>query len=178
MVKANVPVRIALQVASSIDSRTILDATGAENLIGNGDLLFSSSESKKPVRTQSAFVTEEEVKKVARYILKHNGVAEGLIDVSSQKTGGGGGAVSSGDDEEDDLYGEALVIVVEAQKASTSLLQRKLKIGYSRAARLIDMLEERGIVGPQVGAKPREILVDNTDDTGDTDDDAPEADDR
>ena len=161
VVKANVPVRIALQVASSIDSRTILDSTGAENLIGSGDLLFGSAESKKPVRAQSAFVTEEEVKRVTQYILKHNGVAEGLIDVSSQKAGSGGvvGGGGGGDDDDDDLYTEAVDIVVGAQKASTSLLQRKLKIGYSRAARLIDMLEERGIVGPQIGSKPREILT-------------------
>ena len=160
VVKANIPVRIALQVASSIDSRTILDATGAENLIGAGDLLFSSSENKKPVRAQSAFVTETEVKKVVGYLLKHNGVAEGIIDVTNNQ-GSGGSAAIGGNDEEDELYPEALQIVAEAQKASTSLLQRKLKIGYSRAARLIDMLEENGIVGPQVGSKPREILVES-----------------
>lgn len=168
VVKANIPVRIALQVASSIDSRTILDATGAENLIGAGDLLFSSSENKKPVRAQSAFVTEAEVKKVVSYLLKHNGVAEGIIDISSSKDVVGSTDFGGGDDE-DEHYPEALRIVTEAQKASTSLLQRKLKIGYSRAARLIDMLEENGIVGPQVGSKPREILVerdDGMDDTG------------
>ena len=174
VVKANVPVRIALQVASSIDSRTILDATGAENLIGSGDLLFSSAESKKPVRAQSAFVTEDEVKRVARYILKHNGVAEGMIDVTTARGGGGNAPSAFGDDDDDDLYGEAVDIVVSAQKASTSLLQRKLKIGYSRAARLIDLLEERGMVGPAVGSKPREILVDNGENTGDTDGDASE----
>ena len=170
LVKANIPVRIALQVASSIDSRTILDAAGAENLIGAGDLLFSSSESKKPVRVQSAFVTDEEVKKVAHYLLKHNGVAENIIDVT-QKHPTHGTAIGTdfgGGDEEDELYPEALNIVAEAKKASTSLLQRKLKIGYSRAARLIDMLEENGIVGPQTGSKPREILVGGEDeDAGD-----------
>ena len=160
VVKANIPVRVALQVASSIDSRTILDATGAENLIGAGDLLFSSSESKKPTRAQSAFVTDKEVKKVVQHLLKHNGVAEGIIDISDSKGGGGAGSTDfGGGDDEDELYPEALQIVAEARKASTSLLQRKLKIGYSRAARLIDMLEENGIVGPQVGSKPREILV-------------------
>ena len=168
VVKANIPVRIALQVASSIDSRTILDATGAENLIGAGDLLYSSSESKKSVRVQSAFVTEEEVKRVAHYLLKHNGVAEGIIDIAQKHHSSGDGAVSDfdGDDEEDELYPEALRIVTEAKKASTSLLQRKLKVGYSRAARLIDMLEENGIVGPQTGSKPREILVGGDEEVG------------
>ncbi len=158
VVKANIPVRVALQVASSIDSRTILDATGAENLIGAGDLLFSSSESKKPTRAQSAFVTDKEVKKVVQHLLKHNGVAEDIIDINESK-GSTGSTDFGGGDEEDELYPEALQIVAEARKASTSLLQRKLKIGYSRAARLIDMLEENGIVGPQIGSKPREILV-------------------
>ena len=167
VVKANIPVRIALQVASNIDSRTILDAAGAENLIGAGDLLYSSSESKKSVRVQSAFVTEEEVKRVASYLLKHNGVAEGIIDVTRKHpTHDAVGAVGfDGSDDEDELYPEALSVVIESKKASTSLLQRKLKVGYSRAARLIDMLEENGIVGPQIGSKPREILVD-TDHTG------------
>ena len=159
VVKANVPVRIALQVASGIDSRTILDATGAENLIGGGDLLFASAETKKPIRVQSAFIDEEEVKAVVSHVIKHNGVADGLIDVtqkqSSGAVGGGGG------DDDDDLYADAREIVIQSGKASTSLLQRKLKIGYSRAARLIDLLEEHGVVGPQVGSKPREILVES-----------------
>lgn len=162
VVKANIPVRIALQVASNIDSRTILDTPGAENLIGNGDLLYSSSDSKKPVRIQSAFVTEEEVRTVARHLLDHNGVAENLIDVTNQPAKGGSGGDSlfdGSDSDEDDLYPEALAIVVESQKASTSLLQRKLKIGYSRAARLIDMLEEQGVIGPQSGSKARDVLI-------------------
>ena len=166
IVKANIPVRIALQVASSIDSRTILDATGAENLIGAGDLLFSSAENKKPVRAQSAFVTETEVKKVVGYLLKHNGVAEGIIDITKNQDTGGSTDFGGSDNDEDELYPEALRIVAEARKASTSLLQRKLKIGYSRAARLIDMLEENGIVGQQVGSKPREILVGDDSDGG------------
>ena len=167
VVKANIPVRIALQVASSIDSRTILDATGAENLIGAGDLLFSSSENKKPVRAQSAFVTEAEVKRVVGYLLKHNGVAEDIIDITKNQESIGSTDFGGGDDE-DEYYPEALRIVTDAQKASTSLLQRKLKIGYSRAARLIDMLEENGIVGPQVGSKPRDILVERDPDITDT----------
>ena len=105
VVKANVPVRIALQVASGIDSRTILDTVGAENLIGAGDLLYSSAEKKKPLRIQSAYITEEEVKKVVRYIITENGVAEGLIDVT-QKQGGGGGGNHTADDD-DELYEDA-----------------------------------------------------------------------
>ena len=161
VVKANIPVRIALQVASNVDSRTILDTPGAENLIGNGDLLFSSSDSKKPVRVQSAFVTENEVRTIATYLLEHNGVAENLIDVTARPDGSANDVMTEGpDDGEDNLYPEALAIVVESRKASTSLLQRKLKIGYSRAARLIDMLEERGVIGPQIGSKARDVLVD------------------
>lgn len=157
-VKANIPVRVGLQVASNIDSRTILDTSGAETLVGNGDLLFSSSETKKPVRAQSAFVTEEEVKKVVDFIIRKNGVAEGLIDINKKQQSN----ISSGiigDEEDDDLLPEAMQIVIDSKKASTSLLQRKLKVGYSRAARLIDMLEEKNIVGPQNGSKPREILI-------------------
>ena len=163
VVKANVPVRIGLQVASQIDSRTILDATGAENLIGRGDLLFASAEYKKAIRAQAAFSTEEEVQKVVQFLIKNSGVAEGMIDLSS-KPGGDSGGFSQDDD--DTLYEEAKDIVVSMQKASTSLLQRKLRIGYSRAARILDILEERGVVGTQFGSKPREVLVDRTDEDG------------
>ena len=164
VVKANVPVRVALQVASGIDSRTILDSVGAENLIGAGDMLYASAETKKPVRVQSAFIDENEVKGVVDYIVKKNGVAEGVIDVTQKVKGGGsGGAIADGDEEEEELYTDAREIVIQSKKASTSLLQRKLKIGYSRAARLIDLLEKDGVVGPQVGSKPREILVEDDD---------------
>ncbi len=155
LVKANIPVRIALQVTSQIDSRTILDMSGAENLIGSGDLLFTSADAKKPIRVQSAFVTENEVKKVVQDIKKNNGSSLDLIDFSNTKSSTG----QTNDNEDDDeLYEEAKEIVISAKKASTSLLQRKLKIGYSRAARLMDILEEKGVVGPQIGSKPREIL--------------------
>ena len=159
LVKANIPVRVALQVASNVDSRTILDSPGAENLVGNGDLLFVSAETQKPIRIQSAFVSEEEVKKVVSYIRSNNPLSDDLIDIE-QTTGAefGGGSGGSGGDSDDDLYEEAKDIVISAKKASTSLLQRKLKVGYSRAARLIDMLEQNGVVGPQVGSKPRDIL--------------------
>ena len=159
VVKANIPVRIALQVASNIDSRTILDTPGAENLTGNGDLLYVGPETKKPLRVQSAFVDEDEVKNVVKFLIQKNGMADGLIDINEKQKSN---VVLEDDDDEDDLYAEAKQIVIESKKASTSLLQRKLKIGYSRAARLIDTLEDRGVVGPQDGSKPREVLVEES----------------
>ena len=154
LIKANIPVRVALQVASQIDSRTILDTPGAETLTGNGDLLYLSAENKKPIRAQSGFVSEEEVKRVVKQIVQKNGIADEFIEFSKKNT-----IASGSSSEEDELFEEAKSIVIDSKKASTSLLQRKLKVGYARAARLIDELEEQGIVGPQVGSRPREILV-------------------
>lgn len=166
LIKANVPTRLALQVASQIDSRTILDSAGAETLLGAGDMLYLSSDMQKPVRIQTAFISESEVKKVVAYIKSHN-----AGDLSSIDFGGNGNApakaadvigLSSGgfdDDIDDDLYEDARSAVEEAGRASTSYLQRKLKIGYSRAARLMDVLEERGVIGPADGSKPREVLT-------------------
>lgn len=163
LIKANVPTRIALQVASQIDSRTILDQGGAETLLGAGDTLYLSADMAKPIRLQSAFITENEVKKVTDFIAKNN-EAEIPIDIeapapgttSISLEGGGGGGFDDGD--EDDMYEAARAAVLEAGKASTSYLQRKLRVGYARAARLIDILEERGVIGPGDGAKPREVL--------------------
>ncbi len=171
LIKANVPSRIALQVASQIDSRTILDQIGAEKLLGAGDMLFLSGELAKPIRLQSAFISENELKNVVDYLKDQTDAAElDSIDLEGSSGGGGGdaffGAVSDGDDE-DDLYEEAKQAVREAGKASTSYLQRKLRVGYSRAARLMDILEERGVIGPQDGSKPREILMGNNE--GDND---------
>ena len=164
LIKANIPARLALQVSSQIDSRTILDQGGAEKLLGAGDMLYLSGDMGKPVRLQSAFISESEVKKVVDYIAKHN-EAEIPIDIGAPAPGHGELSVSnnsgfSGDDEEidDDMYEAAKLAVLEAGKASTSYLQRKLRVGYARAARLVDMLEERGVIGPGDGAKPREIL--------------------
>ncbi len=165
LIKANVPTRVALQVASQIDSRTILDQGGAEKLLGAGDMLYLSGDMGKPVRLQSAFISETEVKKVVDYIAKHN-EAELPVDIgvgtqaAGSDTGSSGGASFGGDDEEidDDMYEAARQAVLEAGKASTSYIQRKLRVGYSRAARLMDVLEERGVIGPADGAKPREIL--------------------
>lgn len=166
LIKANVPTRMALQVASQIDSRTILDGSGAETLLGAGDMLYLSSDMQKPVRLQTAFISENEVKKVVSYIKSHN-----AGDLSSIDFGGGGGGApteagdviglaggSFDDDVDDDLYEDARTAVEEAGRASTSYLQRKLKIGYSRAARLMDVLEAKGVIGAADGSKPREVL--------------------
>lgn len=161
LIKANVPTRLALQVASQIDSRTILDQVGAEKLLGAGDMLFLSGELSKPQRIQSAFLTEEEVKNVTEYLRNQNDAQElDSIDLNGDSKGGTSDAFfeSVADEDDDDLYEEARDIVREAGKASTSYLQRRLRIGYSRAARLIDLLEERGVIGPADGAKPREVL--------------------
>ncbi len=171
LIKANVPTRMALQVASQIDSRTILDQGGAESLLGAGDMLYLSAEMNKPVRLQNAFISESEVKKIVDFIAANN-EAEVPVEITPAERGqdgvGLGGATSGGmsaggsfgDDEEidDDMYQQARQAVIEAQKASTSYLQRKLRIGYARAARMIDILEERGVIGPGDGAKPREVL--------------------
>lgn len=166
-IKANIPTRIALQVASQIDSRTILDQSGAEKLLGKGDMLFLSAEQSKPIRLQSAFVTTTEVNKVVDYLKNQDPVQElDAIDLTGETNGGSPDAFfSSGidDEDEDDLYEDAKHAVTEAGKASTSYLQRKLRVGYSRAARLMDILEERGVIGPQDGSKPREIIVSDND---------------
>lgn len=163
LIKANIPSRLALQVASQIDSRTILDAPGAESLLGAGDMLYQGADMGKPERLQAAYVTEDEIKRVVSYIKSHNDPAgdEVLTLADSLSDGGGftsGSSDSLDDDSDDELLGEAIETVRSAGKASTSFLQRKLKVGYSRAARLMDLLEERGIVGPADGAKPREVL--------------------
>jgi len=164
LIKANVPTRMALQVASQIDSRTILDASGAETLLGAGDMLYQSSDMAKPVRIQTAYIGEEEVKKVVSYIKKNNAGDLSSIDFGSNGSSNEpndviGLANGSLDDDEidDDLYEDAKRAVEEVGRASTSYLQRKLKIGYSRAARLMDVLEAQGIIGPADGSKPREV---------------------
>lgn len=166
-IKANIPTRLAMQVASQIDSRTILDQVGAEKLLGQGDMLYLTGELSKPIRLQSAFISEEELKRIINYLKDLEGVHElDTIDLEGKSEGPGDNSIFGADvedDEEDDLYEEAKQTVIEANKASTSFLQRKLRVGYSRAARLMDILEERGVIGPGEGAKPREILVGNDD---------------
>jgi len=161
LIKANVPARVALQVASQIDSRTILDQAGAEKLLGAGDMLYSAGDMGSPERVQSAFISEDEVKKMVEFIAKHNGeVMEGEIALSGTNINRDSSIfdASIGDEPDDDMYEEARQTVIEAGKASTSFLQRKLGVGYARAARLIDMLEDRGVVGAGSGAKPRDVL--------------------
>jgi len=160
LIKANVPSRIALRVPTGIDSRTILDTTGAEKLLGQGDMLALVGNSQAE-RLQSAFITEDEVKDVVAYLKNsYKDDVRDTIELSGTMTGEK--AMFSDDLEgtdDDALYEEARMCVVEAGKGSTSYIQRKLKVGYARAARLMDMLEERGIIGPADGAKPREVLV-------------------
>ncbi len=165
LIKANIPARIALQVASQIDSRTILDMGGAESLLGAGDTLFLSGEMSKPVRIQAPYITESEVKRVVAHIAKANeGTIPSEIDFTDKSAQHGGtdaifaSMEGEGSDEDDELYPEAKKTVIEAGKASTSYLQRKLGVGYARAARLIDLLEDRGVIGPADGAKPRDVI--------------------
>ena len=166
LIKANVPTRIALKVASQIDSRTILDSQGAEKLLGQGDTLFKGPKNNEPIRIQCPYVSEEEVKDVVEFIKKnYRFELDDEINLPDDTDGTGG--VSFGDDAGDDdpLYEEARITVIQSKKASTSFLQRKLGIGYSRAARIMDILENRGVISPQNGSKPREIL-ENTEGTG------------
>lgn len=167
LIKANVPTRMALQVASQIDSRTILDGSGAETLLGAGDMLYLSSDMQKPVRLQTAYISETEVKKIVGFIKEHNVGSLNSLDLGNAN---GGAApepndammLAMEDDEvDDDLFGQARASVEEAGKASTSYLQRKLRIGYSRAARLMDLLEEKGVIGPADGSRPRDVLSQN-----------------
>jgi S-DNA-T family DNA segregation ATPase FtsK/SpoIIIE len=161
LIKANVPARIALKVSSQIDSRTILDTGGAEKLLGAGDMLYSSGDAQ-PERLQCAFISEGEVKSVVNYLAdSYKDEVIGEINLSSASVNADKGIFEStleDTSDDDEMYEEARVTVMEAGKASTSFLQRKLKLGYARAARLIDMLEARGVIGPGDGAKPREVL--------------------
>jgi len=169
LIKANIPSRIALQVASQIDSRTILDQVGAEKLLGAGDMLFLSGELAKPFRLQNSYVTENELKKVVDYLIKQSDAHElDAIDLDGNGGNSNPDALFSSveeDEDDDELYGDAKQAVQSAGKASTSYLQRKFRIGYSRAARLIDILEERGVIGPADGSRPREVYTDEGDDS-------------
>jgi len=167
LIKANITARIGFQVASQVDSRTILDMGGAEKLLGSGDMLFLAPDSSKPRRIQSAYVSEEEVNNLVEFIIKQSGVEKeenglaGDLQGFIEGTSPSGGIDFEGvdGDEEDELYSDAYDVVIKAKKASASLLQRRLRIGYARAARLLDILEEKGIVGPVNGAKPREVFI-------------------
>ncbi len=165
LIKANITSRIALQVASQIDSRTILDTSGAEKLLGGGDLLFISSELSKPKRIQSAYLTEEEVNKVTKFIIENNDLEEAESEEINLNNNQQPADVLDGFEgesaDDDKLYEEAVVTIRDAGKASASFLQRRLKVGYARAARLLDMMEENGLIGPGEGAKAREVFTEN-----------------
>ena len=171
IMKANIPSRIAFAVASQIESRIILDTTGAEKLIGKGDMLYAPLGEGKPTRVQGCFISNEEIEAViariketstAEYseeILEH--IEQQAEQVGNNK-GGSGGTNDPGDDE-DELIEEAIEVIMDCRQASTSMLQRRLKLGYSRAARIIDQIEDRGIIGPSEGSKPRQILISRED---------------
>jgi S-DNA-T family DNA segregation ATPase FtsK/SpoIIIE len=173
LIKANIPARVALQVASQIDSRTILDGAGAEKLLGHGDLLFLSAELSKPKRIQGSYITEEELKSVVSFIKENNKPV--MAPESSESEDDNidkmgpimpvgfdhfiNASGESDDEEGDDLFNEAVAVVAEAKKASASLLQRRLKVGYARAARLLDLMEAADLIGPGDGAKPRDVNI-------------------
>lgn len=163
LIKANIPARIALRVTSQIDSRTILDTGGAENLLGAGDMLYRGGNMGKPVRVQCGFISENEIKKVVKFLKKnHDHELYDEINLSEVEESSAMFSTSTGSEEnEDELYEDAKQTVLHAGKASTSYLQRKLRIGYARAARLMDILEENGIIGPAQGSKPRDVLQKN-----------------
>ena len=172
LIKANISTRIALRASSQMDSRTILDAAGAEKLLGNGDMLYLSGDASKPVRVQGAFVTANEVKRVVEYLKKEYEDFSGEREVSfeNNKTKAVAQVIfdefekmenKNEEDELDELYEQARETVIQAGRASTSYLQRRLRLGYARAARLMDVLETKGVVGPADGAKPREVLIKN-----------------
>ena len=159
LIKANITARIAFTVASQTDSRTILDCSGAEKLLGRGDMLFITTDLSKTKRLQGAFIDDKEIKSVANF-LKDQAEPDYLAEVTEKKDGvsfGGGGGLL-GDAEGDEFLDEARELVIRAGKASASYLQRHLRIGYARAARILDLLEAEGVIGPGDGAKPREVM--------------------
>ncbi|MED3762613.1 DNA translocase FtsK [Ureibacillus sp. FSL K6-8385] len=155
VIKANIPSRIAFAVSSAVDSRTILDMGGAERLLGRGDMLFMPAGTSKPIRVQGAFVSDEEVQAVVDYVISQQKAQydEAMIPTDEPE--------KAFEEETDELYDEAVKLVVEMQSASISMLQRRFRIGYSRAARIIDQMEARGVVGPPDGSRPRQVLISN-----------------
>ena len=168
LIKANIPARIAFTVASQIESRIILDQIGAEKLLGSGDMLLSTTSMSKPKRVQGAWVTDNEVQKITDH-LRMQSPPQYNDEVVSQAVhlNGKGGVVMDFDtDNEDDMYKDAVRVVMDSGKASASLLQRRLRVGYARAARLIENMEDQGIIGPADGARPREVLISSMDELG------------
>ena len=163
VVKANIPSRISFAVSSSIDSRTILDQTGAEKLLGKGDMLFLPMGENSPLRVQGAYVSDEELERLVQYTVNQQKAQydEKFLNLSESSRPGVDDVKDQEEEYDDPLYNEIVDFVVNSGKASASLLQRRFRLGYNRAARCIDLLEERGIVGPANGSKPREVLIKN-----------------
>jgi S-DNA-T family DNA segregation ATPase FtsK/SpoIIIE len=161
LMKANIPTRIAFNVSSMIDSRVIIDMPGAEKLLGRGDMLFLPPDKAKPVRIQGPYITEKEVLNLVRFLKAQSPEVHYTEEVTEQavtvKSAAGGTVVVNGG-EKDPLFNQALEIIMQQDKASASLLQRRLSIGYARAARILDQLEAEGYVGPAEGAKPRDVI--------------------
>jgi S-DNA-T family DNA segregation ATPase FtsK/SpoIIIE len=162
LIKANIPSRIALMTSSQADSRVVLDMNGAEKLVGHGDMLFAPGSASKPTRLQGAWVTEQEIHGITDFIrgqreVAYDNMVEGLgLPMTEAELASGGGAALGSDD---DLLNQAAELVIRSQLGSTSMLQRKLKVGFARAGRLMDLLEEQGVVGPGQGSKARDVLI-------------------
>lgn len=167
LIKANVPARIAFTVASQIDSRTILDQAGAEKLLGQGDMLMTIPGMSKPKRIQGAWVMDQEVMKITEHLRMQSAPQynDEIISQPVQLDGKGGVVMDMNHEGGDDMYNDAMRVVIESKKASTSLLQRRLRIGYARAARIIEEMEDQGVIGPADGARPREVLITSLEDT-------------
>ena len=162
IIKANIPSRIAFAVSSQVDSRTILDIGGAEKLLGRGDMLFSPVGSQKPIRIQGCFVSDSEIESIVSYVKKSQdtGYDQNIADeIEKNAVAEKNTKESTPNDDKDPMLDEAIKCAVEAGQASTSFLQRKLRLGYARAGRLIDEMEQMGIVGPREGSKPRKLLI-------------------
>ncbi|HTQ11673.1 MAG TPA: DNA translocase FtsK, partial [Fimbriimonadaceae bacterium] len=160
IIKANIPSRIAFSVASQVDSRTILDQKGAEDLIGKGDMLFMPIDADKAVRVQGCYVSEKEIDEVCKFWREQESPQYLLDPIDESDSSGKAGPAGSGDEESDPLWEESVRWVVDRGQASTSMLQRRFSIGFQRASRLLDTMEERGVVGPRDGPRPREVLID------------------
>jgi DNA segregation ATPase FtsK/SpoIIIE-like protein len=168
-IKSNIPSRIALSVASGVDSRTILGINGAEKLLGKGDMLYCPQSAPKPIRGQGAYIDEKDVAKVVEYLKERYetqydpDINDKVRRIANGEVSGSDGVSQGSDDSDDELFNEAVRLVLQSKGASVSMLQRRLRIGYPRAGNLIDDMEKLGIVGPIEGSKPRRVLITETD---------------
>ena len=160
VVKANIPSRISFAVSSSIDSRTILDSSGAEKLLGKGDMLFLPMGESTPIRIQGAYISDEEIEKIVSYVIdQQKAQYDDNLTVDHSGKSQNNDLQEATEEYDDPLYDEIVDFAIQTGKISASFIQRKYRLGYNRAARIIDLLEERGIVGPANGSKPREVLI-------------------